>query len=105
MGASDGLYYDRTQTLRHETVHLAQQATDVALHAAPASEPVAARLGVAGRLTSGWLAWDLVLPLRALNEGIGMATGDAHTNWYELEARARVRGRSCLKAWSADCPR
>lgn len=105
LSSSDGLYYDREHTLRHETVHLAQQATDVALHAGPASDAIASHVWGAGRLTRGWLAWDLALPLRMLDEGVGLAAGDPRLDWYELDARATVRGRSCLKAWSVDCPR
>jgi hypothetical protein len=91
--ASAGTDYDLRRTLAHESLHLAQHTRDGVLDAIPASDAALGRLGTAGRLASRFFVLDLLMPLRAVDEGEARMRGAPRRNsWYETEARAFAPG-------------
>ena len=91
--ASAGTDYDLRRTLAHESLHLAQQTRDALLGGIPASDAALARLGVGGRTISRFFVVDLLMPLRAVDEGEARMRGaPRRSSWYETEARAFAPG-------------
>jgi hypothetical protein len=91
--ASAGTDYDLQRTLAHESVHLAQQTRDAVLDAIPESDAALARLGPTGRSLSRFLVFDMLMPLRLIDEGeLRMRGGPRRSSWYETEARAFAPG-------------
>lgn len=91
--ASAGTDYDLRRTLAHESLHIAQQTRDALLDAIPASDAALGRLGGTGRSLSRFLVVDLVMPLRAVDEGEARMRGaPRRDSWYETEARAFAPG-------------
>jgi hypothetical protein len=91
--ASAGTDYDLERSLAHESVHLAQQTRDAVLDAIPMSDAALGRLGVSGRRLSRFLVFDVVMPLRVIDEGeLRMRGGPRRSSWYETEARAFAPG-------------
>ena len=91
--ASAGTDYDLERSLAHESLHLAQQTRDAVLDAIPMSDAALGRLGSGGRLLSRFLVVDVVMPLRAIDEGeLRMRGGPRRSSWYETEARAFAPG-------------
>lgn len=91
--ASAGTDYDLRRTLAHESVHLAQQTRDAILHAIPMNDAALPRVGAPGRLLSRFFVFDVLMPLRLIDEGeVRMRGGPRRTSWYETEARAFAPG-------------
>jgi len=91
--ASAGTDYDLERSLAHESLHLAQQTRDAVLDAIPMSDAALWRLGAGGRSLSRFLVFDVVMPLRVIDEGeLRMRGGPRRSSWYETEARAFAPG-------------
>lgn len=91
--ASAGADYDLQRSLAHESLHLAQQTRDAVLDAIPMSDAALARLGTGGRSLSRFLVFDVLMPLRVIDEGeLRMRGGPRRSSWYETEARAYAPG-------------
>ena len=91
--ASAGTDYDLERSLAHESLHLAQQTRDAVLDAIPMSDAALGRLGAGGRLLSRFVVFDVVMPLRVIDEGeLRMRGGPRRSSWYETEARAFAPG-------------
>jgi hypothetical protein len=91
--SSAGTDYDLRRTLAHESLHLAQQTRDALLDAIPASDAALGRMGTSGRFVSRFLVLDVLMPLRAVDEGEARMRGAPRRNsWYETEARAFAPG-------------
>lgn len=91
--ASAGTDYDLQRSLAHESVHLAQQTRDAVLDAIPASDAAFARFGSGGRTISRFFVFDVLMPLRLIDEGEARMRGaPRRKSWYETEARAFAPG-------------
>ena len=91
--ASAGTDYDLRSSLAHESVHLAQQNRDAILHAIPMSDAAMPRLGAPGRSLSRFFVFDVLMPLRLIDEGeVRMRGGPRRSSWYETEARTFAPG-------------
>jgi hypothetical protein len=91
--ASAGTDYDLERSLAHESLHLAQQTRDAVLDAIPMSDAALGRLGAGGRSLSRFLVFDMIMPLRVIDEGeLRMRGGPRRSSWYETEARAFAPG-------------
>jgi|RhiMetdeSRZDD1v2_1073273.scaffolds.fasta_scaffold57410_3 hypothetical protein len=91
--ASAGTDYDLRRTLAHESLHLAQQTRDAVLDAIPASDAALGRLGGPGRTLARFFVFDVLMPLRLIDEGEARIRGASRRDtWYETEARAFAPG-------------
>jgi hypothetical protein len=77
--------------LGHETIHLTQFVRDALLFGVPAGDAAARAAGGMLDRASDYIAFDIILPLALVNQGLSMAMpAGEESGWrvYELEARA-----------------
>lgn len=82
---------ERSETLRHESVHLAQRSRDLILLGAPLGDWVSARGGVVGRGMGRLFVLDGMMPLD-LADQLSSRWRGAYQGWYEREARTVAPG-------------
>ncbi len=82
---------EREETLRHESVHLAQRSRDLILLGAPVGDWATARGGLVGRGLGRVLVLDGLMPLD-LADQLSSRWSGAYRSWYEREARTVAPG-------------